>query len=572
MDKKQQKQFLKALETMVEEKGIDKELVIEAISQAFQSAYSNKLSNELLIDPRAVKNRKITKKVSDEEGNVKSVKLADAIIKCDINLKNGSIDTYRLYNVLNEDDITDDFIEISVDDERCQKLGLKVGDTYREDLDFNDFSKGDVDRFITAYKQKISRYEKESLLQEFEGKIGQLVNGVVEKADQRSVICTIGRLSVTLFKKDLIGNESFKSGDSIKVYLKGINKDENKDGNRIQCSRSCPEFLEKLFVNEIHEIYTGVVKIKGVARNAGNRSKVAVYSEDPNVDASGSCIGANGSRIQTIVSQLGNDKNNKEKIDIVLYNRNLGLYLKECLKPGILVGIKFDETNGGTSAIAVCQNQTSSAAIGLRGINVILARQLTGLKEIKVIDEDEAKANNIDYKLMVQYEVEAREEERELYHEKVLKENNIVEEKVVETKPVEEAKVVETVVKEEPKVEEVKTEEVKIEEPKKVKKVDVIPTEISEVNTTTTLDLLEASLEKEKQENKAKAVKANTKKKKKEDDKVEIKKVEPQERMAIYTEQEEQEFLDQEDVEFDDFDEEDYDELIDDYMDYGDDN
>ena len=337
MNAKQQKAFLNAMKEMVEEKGISESVIVDAISDAFKVAYNKKLSDELLIVKKPSK-LKTVKKIKDKDGNVvqtETTKLSDALIRCDIDLKKGKIETYRQWKVVNDDDLTDDFVEISVNDDKVKAQNLKVGDFYEEPLSFDDFSKGDVNRFISAYKAKINKAEKDSLLKSFSGKIHELINGTVEKSDGRSVLVNIGKISITLYNKDLIGHETFKPGDNIRMYVCGIANDESKGESLIKCSRSVPEFIGKIFTDEVHEVYDGTVKIYKIARMAGIRSKVAVYSEDPNVDAQGACIGPNGTRVQNIVNSLGNGK---EKIDVVQYYPVLGMFLRECLKPGVVIG------------------------------------------------------------------------------------------------------------------------------------------------------------------------------------------------------------------------------------------
>jgi len=580
MDVKHQKAFLKAMEEMVEEKGISKDIIVDAISEAFKVAYNKKLSDELLIVSKPIKVKKVKKVVAvDEDGNPvepAANKLADALIRSDIDLEKGKIELYRQWKVVKEDDLLDDFVEISDEDNRVKSNKLKLGDFYEEPLGFDDFSKGDVNRFVTAYKQKISRSEKENLLETFKGKIGDLITGVCEKSDDHSVIVNLGRISVTLFQKDLIGKETFKPGDQVKVYVCGISKDDSKIGSLIHCSRSVPEFLEKIFTNEVREIYDGTVKIYKVARIAGVRSKVAVYSEDANVDASGACIGPNGARIQSIVSQLGNDRNAKEKIDVVEYSKSVGIFLRECLKPGVVIGVGFeDNPDGGKNAIVVCQNETGSAAIGFKGTNVILARMLTGLKEIKIFDENVAKEKELGYSSMSEFELEERELEREKFRQDSIKKaelNAAKTQKVVEVAPVagddeldseaieEETSIPENVlVKKEVNVAPVEEKPVEVASvekevnvaPVEEKPVEVAPVkeeqkpEFHEVKTTTTLDALEASLENEKKNDKGLFKKDYDKKFKKPYKRVEkqpVEEVKPiideKNKMSIYTAEE----------------------------------
>ncbi len=614
MDAKHQRAFLAAMEEMVEEKGISKDIIVDAISEAFKVAYNKKLSDELLIVQKPIKLKKV-KKIKDEEGNVVSsetTKLEDALIRCDISLEKGKINTFRQWKVVKEDDLVDDFVEISDNDERVKSNKLKIGDFYEEPLSFDDFSKGDVNRFISAYRAKINQAEKESLLESFSGKIGELISGTVEKSDGHSVLVNLGRISITLYQKDLIGKETFKPGDTIKMYVCGISKDDAKGGSLIHCSRSCPEYLEKVFADEVHEIYDGTVKIAKIARIAGVRSKVAVYSEDPNVDAQGACIGTNGSRIQAVVSNLGNDRNNKEKIDVIQYSPVTGILLRESLRPGVVIGVHLEDVGDGKKATVICENDTGSAAIGTKGTNVILARQLCGLKELIVVDQKVAEEKNIDFEPMAVFEEQAREIEKEQFRitsmknaelnankpiieevkavvgddeyldkeldleaeyakvkaekekEPVIEEKPVVEEPVVKSEP-EEVKVETPEVKSEPEETKVETPEVKVETPevkveKKVeKKIDIVP---QEVKTTTTLDALEASLEKEKQNEKQHEAKGKKDKKFARKEKEEVEEIKPivdeSNKMSIYTDEELAAMEDEFDDYDDEFDDEDY--------------
>ena len=421
-----EKLFLSALEQLGSAKGISSDVIVEAISDSFKIAFTKKLEDE----DRIFYN---SKKVKDNKKLVanKTLKLDDALVRCDIDLKLGKIDLYHQFKVVNDDDIEDDFIEIGLTEAQQIDKNLKVGDFYEVPISIQDFSPSDVNRFKTTFLQKISKAEKDALLETYSNRIGEIVTGTVEKADLHSVIVNLGRTSATLFKNDLIGNETFKPGDQIKVYIESIGKDDKK-GNLIKISRSSKGFLKKLFENEVHEIYDQTVIIKDIARKAGVKSKVSVYSNEPNVDASGACIGPNGSRIQAIVSQLGNAKDSKEKIDVITYQPNLGLYLEECLKPGVMIGAKIDYEN--KEAIVVTQEGTSSLAIGVKGYNVALTRELTGLNKIDVKDESEALRDGIEYTTMEEFRIEAREEEKRKFREESLKHKEIEVKKDYETK------------------------------------------------------------------------------------------------------------------------------------------
>ena len=571
-----EKLFLSALEQLGSAKGISSDVIVEAISDSFKIAFTKKLEDE----DRIFYN---SKKVKDNKKLVanKTLKLDDALVRCDIDLKLGKIDLYHQFKVVNDDDIEDDFIEIGLTEAQQIDKNLKVGDFYEVPISIQDFSPSDVNRFKTTFLQKISKAEKDALLETYSNRIGEIVTGTVEKADLHSVIVNLGRTSATLFKNDLIGNETFKPGDQIKVYIESIGKDDKK-GNLIKISRSSKGFLKKLFENEVHEIYDQTVIIKDIARKAGVKSKVSVYSNEPNVDASGACIGPNGSRIQAIVSQLGNAKDSKEKIDVITYQPNLGLYLEECLKPGVMIGAKIDYEN--KEAIVVTQEGTSSLAIGVKGYNVALTRELTGLNKIDVKDESEALRDGIEYTTMEEFRIKAREEEKRKFREESLKHKEIEVKKDYETKNNFEIKgddedidlpeldeEIETVstepvnkeIVEEPKeviIEPIQEEKVKEEIIKPHKEEE--PIEKTEVKTTTTLESLEKSLEEEKAKEKTKENYKNKKKKEHKEEKASeedsyIKK--DVKKMDIYTEEE----LAEIDAELDDEDEAD-----DDYSEY----
>ena len=588
MKKKEQKLFLEAVKAFEQEKGISSEILLDALNESFKFAFQKKIEKENFFD------KKTGKSLIKVDKN--APKLPDALVRVDIDLDKARIKCFRQWLVLEDDDITDDYIEISIEDAREKSPKIKIGEYYEEELNLDDLNTRDADILKTHFKQKISKAEKEALMANFQNKIGTIVTGDVEKADRRCVIVNLGKTSATLLPGDLIGDEKYNTGDTIKVYIKEIGKDEKRGGSLVKISRSDPGFLRCLFENEIHEIYDGTVIIKDIARLAGKRSKVAVYSNDPNVDPSGACIGQNASRIQSIVSQLGNARDAKEKIDVITYNPNLGIYLSEILKPGNIVGAKIDEGIRTIYAIVESPDQ-KSLAIGNGGANTILARQLTHYDKVLVKTVEEAEAENIDYKTMEEFEAEAREEERRRFRERQemilnmnkpqVEEETTVEEEIKEEAPatvVEETKVVEPTVEAAPVVEtpavevaaekpveetvEIVKKPAEPEQKVEIKKVEkpIEPEELREVKTTTTIESLEKILEQEKKEKEAKAQKALNKKKKAkkfedEDDEKEEKKI--IQKMDIYTDEELAE-LENEELDSSYEDEDDYSEYDDD--------
>ena len=516
----------------------------------------------------------------------------DLPVRTEINEESGEIIIYRGKTVVaTEDDITDDFIQIAKSDVEAKGIDLNVGDLYEVAIPLAniiaDKAVGNkfFSSFKTSFQSRLVEAEKKALIEIYGSKLSEIVTGRIEQYNQKTGECmvNIGKITVPLEKKDQIGDETFKVGQEIKVCI--IDVEASPKGAKIKISRSDPLFLRRLFEQEIREIFDGTVIIKNIARNAGVRSKVAVYSNDPNVDPCGACIGVNGTRIQSITQNLGNARE-KEKIDIVLYDPCIELYLVEALVPGHVIGLHLDtviDNNGDEvpHAIAITKNGEVSTTVGTRGINVFLAHKLTGYK-IDVLQLDDAlKAGHsfigleeIKEKAALlrnpkpaevapafeefnDYDDETIEEIEEAIAPTVEEVETPVVETVVETKeevaPVEEtvvAPVVETVVT--PVVEEPKEPEVEIAN------VDVVK-----------MDDLLSKLE----EDKAAAEKSNKPKKsyKKKEEKVEVVKEEKKaiQGMAIYTDEELEELRRQEQLEDEeesygvDFDD-DYDEYDDD--------
>ena len=336
------KALIQAIESLEQEKGISKDSIIIALKEALEKAYRKQLG---FID--------------------------DALVRADIDLKKGVIKLFQLKTVV--ENIEDDFLEISLEETKALGLNLNVGDTYQIEASPEDFQKSAAMTVKAILRQKIAEAEKSALYEIYKDKIGEMIVGQVEKIDNRSAIVNIGRTSVYLPSSKQIPGETFKVGDRIKLYV--VDVESTTKGAQIAVSRVHEGFLRRLFEEELPEIYEGTVIIKEIAREAGLRSKVSVYSLDPNVDAAGACIGQNGSRIQKIVAQLGNAKD-KEKIDIIAYSENKPLYLVESLKPAQVTGIILDESN--KKATMIIADDNLGTAIGRRGVNPRLASKLTG--------------------------------------------------------------------------------------------------------------------------------------------------------------------------------------------------
>jgi len=354
------KGLIQAIDLIEQEKGISKDAIVIALKEALEKAYRKQLGS-----------------------------IDDALVRADIDLKKGIIKLFQLKKVV--ENVEDDFLEISLEEVKALGLTFNIGDSYQIEASPEDFQKSAAMTVKAILRQKIAEAEKSALFEVYKDKIGEMIVGQVEKIDERSAIVNIGRTSVYLPSSKRIPGETFKVGDRIKLYV--VDVESTTKGAQIAVSRIHEGFLKRLFEEELPEIYEGTVIIKDIAREAGLRSKVAVYSLDPNVDAAGACIGQNGSRIQKIVSQLGNAKD-KEKIDIIAYTENLPLYLVESLKPAQVTGIIVDEVN--KKATMIIADENLGTAIGRRGVNPRLATKLTGY-QIEIKDLTAATAEGLKY-------------------------------------------------------------------------------------------------------------------------------------------------------------------------------
>ena len=276
------KEFLNAVDLLEKEKHIDRDIIFEAMELALLSAY---------------------KKNFDSKTNA----------KVNINRDTGEIKIYSFKTVVEE--VEDDEIEISLEDALAIDKTLEIGSTIDEEVTPNDFGRVAASTAKQVVVQKIREAERNSLTLEFQDKEGELVTGIVSLEDENNYYIDLGRTNGILPKSELIGNEKVVMGSSIKAYVTKVNS--NNKGMIILLSRKHFNFVKRLFELEIPELADGSVMIYGVARDAGSRSKVAVYSEYANIDPIGCCIGERGSRITSIMKELAG-----EKLDVVRYSDN----------------------------------------------------------------------------------------------------------------------------------------------------------------------------------------------------------------------------------------------------------
>ena len=548
--------FLEALEEIADSKGISKEAIITALKESLKKAYEKQICDGYVV-----------------EGVDVRVTITDAEIKMEYVRK-----------VVEE--VEDDILEISLEDANKGKKGKKyaVGDEYIVETSPDDMARLTALTVKSVLRQKLAEAEKVSLYEIYKDKVGEMITGVVEKCDDRGAVVNVGRSSLYLTRRDLIGDEMLESGAPVRLFVSNVSGGESGKSPMVRVSRSDAGFLRRLFEEEVREIYDGTVIIKSLAREAGIRSKLSVYSNDINVDPVSCCIGANGSVIQKVVAQLGNSRE-KEKIDIIQYSPNDALFIIDALRPAqiLKIGVYTDE-NGKKCAIAIVPDGQLSLAIGRKGANVRVASKLTDC-HIDIKEESMANEVTIELKSIEQIQEEEKlrvqKEKYERYLAQIKSERaqaSKLENGVEKAKP---QKIEDTQVEEEaPVVEEVKEAAPVVEEtPAVEEEVAPAPVEIPEekpevkktvVKTTTSIDALEAALDSEKAKENFKATQKTSKRPRKiEEEEVAHEEIKPEEikpKMAIYSDEELAELAKEEEEyyndEYDDSDEDiDYDEF-----------
>lgn len=354
-------EFIKAVDIVSKEKCISRDVIFEAMELALQSAY---------------------KKNFDSKTNV----------RVSINRDTGDIKVYSVLNVVDEisDEDEEAYSKILVDDAEKIVKGIKVGETIETEVTPRDFGRVATATAKQVITQKIREAERNSIMNEFEGKQDELLVGIVSREDAVNYYIDLGRAHGILPKKELIPGEKIEMGSSVKVYVTKI--DDTGKAPLILLSRSHYGFIKRLLELEVPELQEGIVKLYSVARDAGSRSKVAVYSDNPRVDAIGACIGEKSSRILRMMKEL-----NGEKLDIVLYDKAPVKFIKNALSPAKEVNVIIMDPKNNV-ALAVAEGDQLSLAIGKKGQNVRLAARLTKYRiDVKTNEELKESGINISF-------------------------------------------------------------------------------------------------------------------------------------------------------------------------------
>ncbi len=345
-------ELLDALTLLEKEKGISSDVLIEAIEAALISAY---------------------KRNFNQAQNV----------RVDLNLENGSMRVFARKDVV--DEVYDSRLEISIDEARLINPNYQVNDVLEIEVTPKDFGRIAAQTAKQVVTQRVREAERGVIYSEFMDREDDIMTGIVQRLDSKFIYVSLGKIEALLPANEQMPNEKYKPHDRIKVYITKVEK--TTKGPQIFVSRTHPGLLKRLFEIEVPEIYDGTVEIRSVAREAGDRSKISVHSDNEEVDPVGSCVGPKGQRVQAIVNELKG-----EKVDIVRWSEDPVVFVANALSPSKVLDVMVNEAEKATTVVV--PDYQLSLAIGKRGQNARLAAKLTGWK-IDIKSQSEAEESGI---------------------------------------------------------------------------------------------------------------------------------------------------------------------------------
>lgn len=348
-------EILQIAEAVSREKGISKDSLITAMEQAIGVAGRRKYGHE-------------------------------HNIKAEISRKNGEIKLYRELEIVEE--VENSFTQISLEAAKEKDQSAEIGGVIQEPLPPIDLGRVAAQTAKQVIVQRVNEVEREKQYNDFKDKKGEIINGVVKRVEFGNVIVDLGRAESVILRDQLIKGESFKAGDRIKAYVKDVRLESR--GPQIFLSRTDEMMLAKLFELEVPEIYDGIIEIKAIARDPGSKAKIAVYAADSSVDPVGSCVGMKGNRVRNITNELGG-----EKIDVILWSRNMAQFVINAMTPAEITKIVIDEDKGRVELVV--PDDQLSIAIGRKGQNVRLASRLTGWGIDVMTEEQESKRRSEEF-------------------------------------------------------------------------------------------------------------------------------------------------------------------------------
>lgn len=339
-------ELLQIADAVAREKSIDREVVLEAMAEAIQKAARSRYG-------------------------------AENEIRARINPQTGEIRLVRLLEVVEQ--IENDAIQIELKAAQRRNPAAQLGDLIEDELPPVDFGRIAAQTAKQVIVQKVRDAERERQYDEYRDRIGEIIHGLVKRVEYGNVIVDLGRGEAIIRRDELLPRETFRNSDRVRAYIYDVRREQR--GPQIFLSRSHPQFMAKLFAQEVPEIYDGIIEIKAVARDPGSRAKIAVLSNDNSIDPVGACVGMRGSRVQAVVNELQG-----EKIDIIQWSPDNATFIVNALAPAEVVKVVLDEDTQRIEVVV--PDDQLSLAIGRRGQNVRLASQLTGW-DIDILTEAE---------------------------------------------------------------------------------------------------------------------------------------------------------------------------------------
>ena len=333
-------EFILALGEIEREKGVDKEIIFEALESAMISSYKKNFGSAQNVD-------------------------------VEMNRETGDVALYALKEVVGNEDLTDSNLEITLSDAQAINGSYQLGDTVRIRLEPENFGRIAAQTAKQVVIQRIKDAERDVIFEDYTDRENEIITGEVRRVSNRNVFFDLGKTEALLPFQEQIPGEHYGQGERFKLLLLEVRR--TPKGPQVILSRSHPNLIKRLFEMEVPEILDGVVEIYSIAREAGSRTKIAVFSKDPSIDPLGACVGFKGNRVKAIVDQLYN-----EKIDIVIYEKDIAEFIANALSPSKVVEVFIKERE--KEALVVVPDYQLSLAIGKEGQNARLAAKLTNWK------------------------------------------------------------------------------------------------------------------------------------------------------------------------------------------------
>ncbi len=352
-------ELLQVSDAVAREKNIDREIVITAMEEAIQKAGRSKYGH-------------------------------DHDIRAQIDRKNGDITLRRYREVVEAVDEEEEMKQLTLDEAKRIKPDAALGEFLIDDLPPLDFGRIAAQTAKQVIVQKVREAERERQFEEFKDRTGEIINGIVKRVEYGNVTIDIGGRAEGMLRRDeCLPREHLKNGERVRAYIYDVRQEQR--GPQIFLSRTHPDFMAKLFAQEVPEIYDGIIEIKAVARDPGSRAKIAVLSRDGSIDPVGACVGMRGSRVQAVVNELQG-----EKIDIIPWTEDIASFMIQALAPAVVAKVVLDEERQRMDVV-VPEDQPS-LAIGRRGQNVRLASMLSGWDIDIMTEEEEANKRAEEFK------------------------------------------------------------------------------------------------------------------------------------------------------------------------------